>query len=65
MLETQKRDAANTMGVQNGDGLLPAEAGSLRKVWQASGREGRKGNGPRAEGTVNVRNRGKQDRHGS
>ena len=54
MLEIQKRGAADTMGVQNGDELLPAKAGSTRKGRQASGREWRKGNGPRAEGTVNV-----------
>ena len=38
MLEIHKRSAADTMGVQNGDGLRPAQAGSIRRGWQASKR---------------------------
>ena len=67
MVEIHKRGAANTMGVQNGDGLRPARAGSIRRGWQASRRhEGKEENPPGAEGTATVQKwREKQDRQGS
>lgn len=55
MLEIHKRGAANTVGVQNGDALQPAQAGSVRRDWQASKRHGEKEEDPPgAEETVKL-----------
>ena len=55
MLEIHKRGAANTVAVQNGDALQPAQAGSIRRGWQASKRHGEKEEDPPgAEETVKV-----------